>query len=254
VELVESEWDLKHLIKLMVMSRAYQQTSRSTDVLRQADPYNRFVARQSRFRLDAEFLRDNALASSGLLVSQVGGGNAKPYQPPGLYRHLNFPQREYVSDVDENQYRRGVYTHWQRQYLHPAMKTFDAPAREECTAERPRSNTPLGALVLLNDPSYVEAARVLAADAIQKATTDAERLEFVFRRSLQRLPSDQEQEVLLNLVRQQREYFAQHEEEATRLIEVGLSPVPTDVSNAELSAWTAATRAVFNMYEFTARY
>jgi hypothetical protein len=254
VELVESGWDLKHLIKLIVMSRAYQQTSRATDELRQADPYNRYVARQSRFRLDAEFLRDNALAASGLLISRVGGGNAKPYQPPGLYRHLNFPQREYVADVDENQYRRGVYTHWQRQYLHPAMKTFDAPAREECTAERPRSNTPLGALVLLNDPSYVEAARVLATKTIQEMADDTERLQFVFRRSLQRSPSDQEREILLNLVRQQREYFAQHEEEAKRLVEVGLSRLPDDVDYGELAAWTAAVRAVFNMVEFTARY
>ncbi len=160
VEFVESGWDMKHMIKLIVMSQTYRQSSLPRPELQKSDPYNRLLARQSRYRLDAEMIRDNALAVSGLLVHQVGGRSAKPYQPAGLLRHLNFPTREYQADVDENQYRRGVYTHWQRQFLHPAMQAFDAPAREECTAERPRSNTPLAALVLLNDPSYVEAARV----------------------------------------------------------------------------------------------
>ena len=167
VEFVDSGWDVKRLVKLIVMSNTYQQSSSVRDELLEHDPFNRLLARQSRFRLDAEMIRDNALAVSGLLVRNVGGRSAKPYQPAGLYRHLNFPARKYQHDTGADQYRRGLYTHWQRQFLHPAMKAFDAPSREECTAERPRSNTPLAALVLLNDPSYVEAARMFAQRTIR---------------------------------------------------------------------------------------
>src|SRR5262245_42094523 len=148
VEFVESGWDVKHMVKLIVTSRSYRQASLESPALRDRDPENRLYARQGRWRLPAEMVRDNALAASGLLVVDVGGGVAKPYQPAGYYRHLNFPKREYVSDTDVRQWRRGVYVHWQRQYLHPMLRAFDAPVREECTAQRPRSNTPLAALVL----------------------------------------------------------------------------------------------------------
>ncbi len=132
------------------------------------DPHNRLYARQSRFRLPAEMVRDNALAVSGLLVDERGGASVRPYQPAGYYRHLNFPQRTYEHHTDERQWRRGVYVHWQRQFLHPMLKAFDAPSREECTAQRPRSNTPLAALVLLNDPTFVEAARAFAAETLSR--------------------------------------------------------------------------------------
>ena len=132
---------------------------------RQRDPANRWLARQSRFRLDAELVRDNALAISGLLSPKIGGPSVKPYQPAGYWTFLNFPKRDYVADKGENQYRRGLYTYWQRTFLHPSLLAFDASTREECAVERPRSNTPLQALVLLNDPTYVEAARVLGRAA-----------------------------------------------------------------------------------------
>ena len=147
----------------MATSRAYRQSSVASTGLRQRDPYNQLTARQSRYRLPAEMVRDNALAISGLLVLDQGGLPAKPYQPEGYYRHLNFPTRKYVAHLDERQWRRGLYVHWQRQFLHPMMKAMDAPSREECTAQRPRSNTPTAALVLLNDPTFVEAARAFAA-------------------------------------------------------------------------------------------
>ncbi len=161
IEFVESGWDIKHMVKRIVTSRAYRQSSVASPALREKDPDNRLYARQSSFRLPAESVRDNALAISGLLALEVGGESMKPYQPAGYYRHLNFPKRKYVSDKDAKQYRRGVYVHWQRQYLHPMLKAFDAPTREECTAQRPRSNTPLAALVLLNDPTFIECSRVL---------------------------------------------------------------------------------------------
>ncbi len=162
-EFIESGWDVKHLVGLIVTSNAYQQSSRVTASRREADPLNRRFARQSRFRIDAEMIRDNALFVSGLLVRRVGGRSVRPYQPAGYYAHLNFPRRTYQADTDDNVWRRTVYTHWQRTFLHPSLKAFDAPTREECTADRPRSNTPIQSLVLLNDPIYVEAARSLAA-------------------------------------------------------------------------------------------
>ncbi len=151
VEFRESGWDVKHMIRLMVTSSTYRQSSQVDEALRQKDPYNLFLARQARFRLDAEMVRDNALAISGLLVRKIGGPSVKPYQPAGYWQHLNFPKRDYFPDKGENQYRRGLYTYWQRSFLHPSLLAFDAPSREECTVQRPRSNTPLEALVLLND-------------------------------------------------------------------------------------------------------
>src|SRR5438874_3804443 len=175
------------MVRLIVTSRAYRQSSVETAALHERDPENLLYARQSRHRLAAEMVRDNALAVSGLLVLDVGGPSAKPYQPAGYYRHLNFPAREYKADADARQWRRGVYTHWQRQYLHPMLKAFDAPTREECTAQRPISNTPLAALTLLNDPSFVEAARVLAARLLREGgTTEAERVRWAWRTVLSR--------------------------------------------------------------------
>ena len=150
------------MVKLIVNSKAYRQSSYENEKLRTIDPENRLIARQSSFRIDAEFIRDNALSVSGLLVNKIGGPSVKPYQPSGYWENLNFPRRTYKADSGQNQYRRGLYTHWQRQFLHPALIAFDAPSREECTANRPRSNTPLAALVMLNDPTQVESARGLA--------------------------------------------------------------------------------------------
>ena len=150
--------DIKRAIKEIVLSATYRQSSKGTPELRHRDPYNQLHARQGRFRLDAEFVRDNALAISGLLVPKIGGPSVKPYQPAGYWRFLNIPTREWMNDKGDSQYRRGLYTWWQRTFLQPSMLAFDASTREECTVERPRSNTPQQALVLLNDPTYVEAS------------------------------------------------------------------------------------------------
>src|SRR5207249_140784 len=139
--LVDSGWDVKHVVRLMVTSGTYRRTSRPTAGLRRRDPDNRLLGRQSAFRLDAELVRDNALAVSGLLSRKLGGPSVKPYQPAGYWTFLNFPRRTYVADRGPDQYRRGLYTYWQRTFLHPSLLAFDASTREECTVERPRSNT-----------------------------------------------------------------------------------------------------------------
>ncbi len=257
MKFVESGWDVKQLIRNMVLSNTYRQSSSLRGDLREIDPENRLLARQSRFRLDAEFIRDHALAVSGLLVQKSGGRSVMPYQPPGLYRHLNFPTREYQASVGDDQYRRGLYTHWQRQFLHPAMKTFDAPSREECTAARPRSSTPLAALVLLNDPSYVEAARALADLVIQEHADSASRIDSIFQRAFSRMAAPEEEAVVEELLQSQFDYFGGHVDEAKTLISVG-QPMGDDASQTsatpvERAAWTSVCRAVFNMHEFVLR-
>jgi mono/diheme cytochrome c family protein len=247
-----SDWDVKRLVKLLVTSRAYRQSSLEPPALRERDPENRLYARQSRFRLAAEFVRDNALAVSGLLVLDMDGRPVKPYQPAGYYRHLNFPKREYKADTDSRQWRRGVYVHWQRQFLHPMLKAFDAPSREECTAQRPRSNTPLAALVLLNDPTFVEAARVFAQRVMTNGD-DAERVEYAFRQATDRKPDDVERGVLLELLGKERARYRADPKAAGELAHTGLAPVPKDVDVTELAAWTAVCRAILNLNETMTR-
>ncbi|HEX8202520.1 MAG TPA: PSD1 and planctomycete cytochrome C domain-containing protein, partial [Isosphaeraceae bacterium] len=181
VEFRDGGWDVKHLVKLLVMSSTYRQDTRLRRDLQEIDPANRLLAAQSPRRLEAEFVRDNALAIAGLLCPDLGGPSALPYQPAEYYANLQFPNRDYVAQADERQYRRGVYVHWQRTFLHPMLANFDAPAREECTAIRTAANTPQQALTLLNDPTFVEAARVLARHL--PAGTDEQRIDALFRRA-----------------------------------------------------------------------
>ena len=254
VEFMDSGWDVKHLVRLMVTSSAYRQSSLPRDELEQRDPENRLVARQSRFRLDAEQIRDNALAVSGLLVTQVGGGVSRPYQPAGYYAALNFPIREYEPSTDQNQFRRSLYAHWQRQYLHPWLLAFDAPTREECTAGRVISNTPSAALVLLNDPSFVEAARALAARALAAdAANDEARLRWTWRVVTGRQPQSEEIAMLGSLLERHREHYAQQTAAAQQLTTVGISPPNKKDNPAELAAWTSVSRALLNLNETISR-
>src|SRR5262249_3705943 len=184
-EFVATGWDMKGMLKLMLMSNTYRQSAAAPKELRDKDPGNLWLARQNRFRLDAEFVRDNALAVTGLLGTKVGGPSVKPYQPDGYWAYLNFPKRDWDKARGPDQYRRGLYTYWCRSFLHPSLAAFDAPTREECTVERPRSSTPLQALVLLNDPTYVEASRVFAARAVKEGgKTDAERIDWAYRQAV----------------------------------------------------------------------
>lgn len=263
-EFVDSGWDMRALMKHIVLSRTYQQSSIARPELAIRDPNNRLCARQSAFRLPAEMIRDNALAISGLLVTDLGGPSVKPYQPEGYYRHLNFPQRSYQQDNDARQWRRGVYVHWQRQFLHPMLKAFDAPSREECTAQRPQSNTPLAALTLLNDPTFVEAARVFAEQVLTAGLKDdAARLRWAFEECVTRPPSEAESVLLLRFLDKNRADFAARPQGAMELLRVGLTPVRDEQDAAasvgpgieltELAAWTALCRALLNLAETNTR-
>lgn len=254
VDFMESGWDVKRLVKLIVMSRTYRQSSAITELMRERDPENRLLARQGRFRLDAELVRDNALAIAGLLTLRVGGPSVKPYQPAGYWKHLNFPQREWKNDQGENLYRRGLYTYWQRSFLHPSLLAFDAPNREECTVERPRSNTPLQALVLLNDPTYVEAARLFATRMMQASAEFDTRLDFAYQQALNRLPSPQERAVLKTLYEKHLANYREQGTAAQALASVGQAPRPQELDPAELAATTSLARAILNLHETITRY
>jgi hypothetical protein len=247
-------WDIRHMVRLVVTSQTYRQSSLSRPQLDEEDPYNRLLARQSRFRVEAEIVHDNALAISGLLVERLGGPSVAPYQPDGYWAPLNFPRREYVIGSGDDLYRRGLYTHWQRTFLHPSLAAFDAPSREECTANRVLSNTPLQALVLLNDPIYVEAARVFAENALrQKAASLEDRIAWAWQRALARPPRPDEVKVLADLEREQLARYAQDHDSAAELISTGASSVPKDLAPAQLAAMTSVTRAILNLHETITR-
>ena len=254
IEFVNSGWDVKHMVRLLVTSRAYRQSSVASPELLKRDPYNQLFARQSRYRLPAEMVRDNALAISGLLVDEIGGASVKPYQPAGYYRHLNFPTRTYQQDNDQRQWRRGLYVHWQRQFLHPMMKAMDAPSREECTAERPRSNTPVSALVLLNDPTFVEAARMFAERIVKEGGVAWEnRLGFAFQQVLQRDPDDEEKEILRTVYGTALSEANDQPEERAKLFTDGLSKADASLDPASQYAWTAVARTLLNLSETVTR-
>jgi hypothetical protein len=254
VEFRESGWDVHHLIKLMVTSATYRQTSKVRPALRHADPYNYLLARQARFRLDAEFVRDNALAIGGLLTPKVGGPSVKPYQPAGYWRFLNFPTRDWQADKGPEEYRRGLYTFWQRTFLHPSLLAFDASTREECTIARPRSNIPQQALVLLNDPTYVEASRALAERLLREGGPGTEqRIQKAYRLALARPPSAEEVRLLSELHDRHLRQYQADAKAASALLRVGDRPAPADLPAAELAAWTSVARTVLNLHETITR-
>jgi hypothetical protein len=254
VDFMDSNWDVKRMVRLMVTSGTYRQTSVPTAAQKERDPSNFYFSRQNRFRLDAEFVRDTALSISGLLVDRLGGKSVFPYQPPGYWTFLNFPPREWQNDKGEGLYRRGLYTHWQRTFLHPSLLAFDAPSREEAVCERTRSNVPQQALVLLNDPTYVEAARVFAEHTIRKGGSSAtERLNFAFRQSLSRPPTGEESKILSALLEKHLKQYESDPEAAKKLIAAGDAPVAADLNAPELAAWTSVTRTIFNLHETITR-
>ncbi len=253
-EFIDSQWNMKHMVRTIVTSATYRQTSVATPQLAAADPDNRTVARQATFRVDAECVRDAALSVSGLLVRTIGGPSVKPYQPDGYWENLNFPQRTYPNDMGERQYRRGLYTWWQRSFLHPSMLAFDAPSREECCAERNRSNIPQQALVLLNDPSYVEAARSLAARMLKECNgSPEERMAWVWQQVLQRLPRVEEMETMMPLLREHLAHYKAAPAASESLLKTGLTSVPPDFDKAELAAWTHVARVLLNLHETITR-
>ncbi len=253
-EFMDSGWNVKHMVRLLVTSETYRQSSDIREDLQTVDPENREWARQNRFRLDAESVRDNSLAVSGLLSRTIGGPSSKPYQPGGYWENLNFPTREYVADVGESQHRRGLYVWWQRTFLHPSFLAFDAPSREECVADRARSNIPQQALVLLNDPTFLECHRVFALRALQDcAGQDRIRIQWMWQRGLQRQPSDLEVKVIQEVLAGHRQAYDEVPGRADKLLEIGQSVVPNTVDRVELAAWTHVARVLMNLHEFITR-
>jgi hypothetical protein len=246
-------WDVKALQRLIVTSAAYRQSSNVTPALREKDPENRLLARGPRFRLPAEMVRDNALAAGGLLKLDIGGKSVLPYQPPGLWEELAFGEafsaQEYRQDHGEKLYRRAMYTFWKRTVPPASLNTFDAPDREKCISRRAVTNTPLQALVTLNDPTYIEAARNLAQRTLQQPGKDDARLKWAFRRATARWPQEAEMKVLRRLLRAQTETYALHRGEAESLLKIGESPVETGAARPLLAAWTNVCTVLLNLDE-----
>ena len=254
-EFIESGWDIKQILRLMILSATYQQSSIESEAHRKHDPANTLFTRQNRFRLEAEMVRDQALVVSGLLVNKVGGQSVKPYQPSGYWRHLNFPRRTWTPDQGESQYRRGLYTYWCRTFLHPSMLAFDASTREECVVERPRSNTPLQALTLLNDPSYLEAAKSLAEHIMTEGgQSSAEKLKYAFQKVLTRSPRPEELKVLEELFAHHLKEFQSDEKSAQELLSIGLKKPNPALDTKEFAAWLSVCRVLLNLHETIMRY
>ncbi len=252
-EFIESGWDVKHIVRLIVTSQVYQQASRVRSDLADSDPENTWYTRANRHRLSAELVRDSILSISGQLVLELGGRASRPPQPAGYYVHLNFPQRKYHADAGKNGYRRGVYMHWQRQYLHPMLKAFDAPSREECTASRAHSNTPQAALTMLNDPSVVHAAIRFAARIIdQGGRSDRERIAWAWRQATSR-PAGEATDVLLPLLEQHRQQYAEAVDAASALVALANLPERASADAIELAAWSSVARTILNLNEVITR-
>lgn len=256
-EFRDSGWDIKHTVKLIVTSHTYRQRSAYRTDLTEIDPYNRLLSQQSARRLDAESIRDNALSVSGLLASDlIGGPSVFPYQPAGYYSNIQFPNRKYKNSTDDRQYRRGVYMHWQRTFLHPMLASFDAPARDECTADRVISNSPQQALTLLNDPTFVEASGAMANKLLlEMPSADFPALlDQAFLRALCRPANKQEHESLRNLYLSQQEYYDQHPTEAAAFQSTGSLSNLSDIPNARLAAFAQVCRVLLNLHETITRY
>ncbi|NNM29934.1 MAG: DUF1553 domain-containing protein [Akkermansiaceae bacterium] len=249
VEFMESGWDMRHVLRTIVTSNAYRQSSKVTPRLREADPRNLLLARAPRFRVDAERLRDNALAVSGLLSTKMHGKPVMPYQPPGLWRQTGRNEPKWVEQKDENRWRRGIYIVYRRAAPYPSMVNFDAPDRAACTVHRPRTNTPLQALTLLNDPAYVEMALALA-DRILVEAEPADRIEHAFRLVLSRPPTGAEKRRLGVLLADRLAHFADDPQAARELLD---NPAfvykPKHKDRAALAAWLIASNVLLNLDE-----
>ena len=246
---MDSGWDVKALLKTIVMSASYRQSSKVTAALLEKDPENRLLARGPRFRLPPQVIRDQALAISGLLVEKVGGPPAKPYQPPGLWEEVSFGE-SYKPDTGDALYRRSLYTFWKRTVAPPAMVTFDAASRETCIVRANRTNTPLQALNLMNDVTYLEASRKFAERMLKEGgATPEERIGYAFRLAVARPPNPQEQSILLGTLGQFKARYRANPDAALKYISQGSSPLDPKQDPVELAAYTSVASLIFNMDE-----
>ncbi|QDU97909.1 DUF1553 domain-containing protein [Lignipirellula cremea] len=271
-EFVDSGWDVKGLLRSLVLSAAYRQTAQAPAAAYAADPQNRLLARGPGHRLPVEMIRDGALFTSGLLVGEIGGRSVFPYQPPGLWREVSFNPRDYTAQVYQqgdgaDLFRRSIYTFWKRSMPPPAMSAFGAPNRETCTVTRTRPNTVQTALVLLNDPTYVEAARCLAGRMLRETAqaspekkhdqgpppAPAEILESGFRRLLARPPTSAEADVLLQLYTAELSRYQEDPAAAQALLAVGESSADAPSTASEWAAWTVVANVLFNMRQATVK-
>jgi hypothetical protein len=275
VEFMQSEWDVKHMHRLMVTSATYRQSSAMTAESFERDPHNRLLARGPRYRLPSWMIRDQALAAAGLLVPELGGAPVKPYQPEGIWAEATFGKKRYQQDSGADLYRRSLYTFWRR-IVGPTM-FFDSAARQTCVVGQTRTNTPLHALVTLNDITYVEAARALAERVMQEvpeegqsgeggvsestqvggegsgergaARDDTARLERAYRLLLGRSPSEEEAAILLTRLEAMRERFTADPAAAKQLLSIGASPREESLPPADHAAWTTICSMLLNLDE-----
>jgi Protein of unknown function (DUF1553)/Protein of unknown function (DUF1549)/Concanavalin A-like lectin/glucanases superfamily/Planctomycete cytochrome C len=247
-DFISSGWDIKRVVKKFVMSSTYRQSSNITKELLEKDPENELLARAPSYRYSAEMIRDNALSASGLLVKTFGGAPVKPYQPAGLWKEKR-SSIQYQQDKDEGLYRRSLYTIWKRTSPPPAMMTFDSAGREVCSARRERTSTPLQALVLMNDPQFVEASRVLAQKLIQKTDQIDKRIEILYRKLTGRFPRPKETRIMKELYLEQKEIFAKSPEETKQFLSVGEFKRDENIPPEELAATTVMVSALFNFDE-----
>jgi hypothetical protein len=247
-EYVALGWDTKQVVRTIVTSATYRQSSRITAEQRERDPRNRLLSRSPRFRLSAETVRDQAMALSGLLSRKLNGPSVYPYQPGGLWRASFNGERTWPMSQGEDRYRRGLYTFWRRTVPYPSMQTFDAPSRELCTARRITTNTPLQALVTLNDPVYVEASQALARRIIREGgSTAEERIRFGLQLCLARPAEPQHLAILQQLFQAQYVHYQGQIEAARKLATEPLGPLPDDADVAEVAAWTVVANVLLNL-------
>jgi uncharacterized protein DUF1553/uncharacterized protein DUF1549/cytochrome c len=248
----ENNWDVKAFFKYMVMSSTYRQSSVIKPALMERDPKNELLARGSRSRLTAEQIRDQALAISDLLVADIGGPSVKPYQPPGLWDEMTAGggRIKYVQDKGEKLYRRSLYTYWKRTVPPPSMMTFDAAGRDLCTVKRQSTSTPLQALVLLNDPQFLEASKVLAFNTIKKCTTDKDCIQLIFRKATSRFPTEKELAELINFYQEEKKHFSGEEKSIDELINLGEYKLDfTDINKVDWAALTILASTILNLDE-----
>ncbi len=255
IEFREKGWDIKYLLKMMVMSSTYKQTSSSSKKLREADPDNIYLARSSRYRLNSEMIRDNVLFSSGLLHNELGGPSVKPYQPEGLWEAISVGikgrgESEYIADGGDKLYRRSLYTYWRKTIPPPSMLIFDAPMKEFCEVRRVRTSTPLQALNLLNDPQLLEAARVLGSKLVEDETLPLEKkIELAFRKIISRQPQAHEIDILLKGYQEEYDRFSADLEEAKKFLRVGAYPQNDKLDPLECAAMMHVVSIIYNLDE-----
>jgi hypothetical protein len=255
IDFRNSGWNVKRLVKQIVMSAAYRQDSAATPELYRLDPQNVWLARGPRFRLQGEFIRDSALMLSGLLNQKVGGPGVKPYQPPGLWAEVGLGGNpKFVQDHGDKLYRRSLYTYWKRSAPPPSMQIFDAPTREKCTVRRPRTNTPLQALVTLNDTQFVEASRHFARRIIkQGGDRPDQRIVYAFRLATARRPTSSETQILTEIYSDAIQRYQADRDAANQLLSVGESKRDESLDVAEQAAWSIVASAVLNLDETLVR-